>query len=180
MKTILGIFIIWNLFNLPLTTAQEKTKSNPIYPVFNLDQLAPFLPGNNLADIPKSYTPGEKVILSRALELTKFNMVHDAYVFPIWVQHFNGKVIDFYTRLPSYFLHDTFHQSLINRYGKQKNYSLKNSTALYEWEDENIKRIYSGSCTITCFPIFYSAILKNPAQIPSTYVPLFELFKDKI
>lgn len=155
-------------------------KENPIFPVFNLDDLKPFTPGNNISTIPEKYLPGVDIDIAKTLTIKKYNIVHDAYVFPLFVQHYRGKIIDFYTRLPSYFLHDTFHQSLINRYGKQQAYEKKDSTAVYTWDDQNFKRVYSGGCTVSCFPIYYSEIAKNPGQIPTTYKPLIDHFLDSL
>ena len=117
---ILTILLSVNCFSQTTEKNISTKKENPIFPVFNLDDLKPFTPGNNISDIPKKYLPGIDIDIAKTLTIKKFNIVHDAYVFPLFVQHFNGKIIDFYTRLPSYFLHDTFHQSLINRYGKQQ------------------------------------------------------------
>lgn len=171
------------LYILTLTVnysfAQTENNTSNIYPVFNLDELASFEPGKNINDIPKKYGIGSDIKIEKALEVKKYELQHDAYLFPLWVQYFNGKIIDFYTRLPSYFLHDTFHQSLINRYGQQNSYAQKDSTALYTWENEQMKRVYSGGCTITCYPIYYSSMTKVTGKIPSTYRPLLELFYTK-
>jgi len=155
---------------------QPEKKENPVFPVFNLDELNAFEPGRKLSEIPKKFGDGENLKLQRSLEIKKFNLVHEAYVFPIWVQYYDEIIIDFYTRLPSYFLHDTFHQSLINRYGNQNIYALKDSTAVYTWENQKSKRIYSGGCTITCYPIYYAVINKTPGKIPTIYRPLADLF----
>ena len=159
----------------------QKAKENTeLYPIFKLDELAPFRPGKSTNEIPKKYLPGEKVELSKALKITKYNLTHNAYSFPIWIQHYNGMIIDNYARLPSYFLHDTFHQSLINRFGKQKSYILLDSSAIYGWEDESLKRVYSAGCTITCFPIYYSEQTKSLSNIPTTYKPLARHFLDSV
>ena len=177
LKTLIYIFLSLS-FSLNYIVAQTKTEKieNPIYPVFNLDDLSPFSPGGTINSIPKTFGVGEDVKLDKALEIKKFYITHNAYKFPIWVQYFNKTIIDFYTRLPSYFLHDTFHQSLINRYGKQNIYALKDSTAVYTWENDSTKRVYSGGCTITCYPIYYAVINKTPGKIPTTYRSLADHF----
>lgn len=171
--------ILFLTLSINFCFSQTKKEENLIFPVFNLSELAPFEPGKNLKNIPKKYGIGNEVLIEKALSIKKYELKHEAYVFPIWVQYFNGVIIDFFTRPPSYFLHDTFHQSLINRYGKQNVYKLKDSTAVYIWENESIKRVYSGGCTITCYPIYYAATSKLPGQIPTTYKPLTEHFYSK-
>jgi hypothetical protein len=85
------------------------------------------------------------------------------YKFPVFVQVANGQVLDFFARLPAYFLHDVFHQSLINRYGKQDLYFKKDSNAIYIWNDEEgIRFTYSGGCTINCFPIYFAGSSSKP------------------
>jgi hypothetical protein len=74
----------------------------------------------------------------------------------VLVQSKNGVIEDFHVKLPSYFLHDVFFQSLINRYGKQKSYKKFGEEAYYVWEVSALRHIYSAACTITCFPIFYA------------------------
>ena len=107
-------------------------------------------------------------------DINKLNIIQD---YPN-KQFFKDKVLDMYTRLPSYFLHDVFHQSLINRYGKQQKYELKDSTAVYRWDNTpNYTQIYSGACTVTCFPIFYTAIQKDLGEIPPNYKPLIDILK---
>lgn len=180
MQKACTLFFLYLTFFINSTSFAQKVetqqKENPIFPVFNIDDLNAFEPGKKLSDIPSKFGTGENIKIQRALEIKKFTMIHEAYVFPIWVQYFNEIIIDYYTRLPSYFLHDTFHQSLINRYGNQNIYTLKDSTAVYTWENEQTKRIYSGGCTITCYPIFYAVINKTPNKIPTTYKPLADHF----
>jgi hypothetical protein len=170
------LLTLYLTFSIEISLGQESKQATSVYPTFSLNELDPFAPGQKLINIPKKFGTGESVEILKTLKIKKFKLVHDAYFFPIWVQYFNGTIIDFYTRLPSYFLHDTFHQSLINRYGKQQQYALKDSTAVYTWENKSIKRIYSGGCTITCYPIYYTGINKNIGQLPTTYKPLAEHF----
>lgn len=126
---------------------------------FSVDQFKAFMPGEKLSTINKKYKSTEVVFKGGAFVTYKFYVEHIRYKFPILVQTINGIVTDFYARLPYYFLHDVFHQSLINRYGAQDFYQKTEESAIYVWKNkDNVKHIYSGACTITCFPIFYSAI----------------------
>ena len=44
----------------------------------------------------------------------KFYVAHIRYKFPVIVQMKNGKVLDFFAKLPSYFLHDVFLHILLS------------------------------------------------------------------
>lgn len=129
---------------------------------FSVDKFQDFMPGKKISAINKKYKFSEVIFKGGAFVTYKYYVEHIRYRFPILVQFINGEVTDFYARLPYYFLHDIFHQSLINRYGAQDFYQKTEESAIYVWKNKNnIKHIYSGACTITCFPIFYSAIPVN-------------------
>ena len=88
------------------------------------------------------------------------------YRFSVMVQIEGNKVVDFFATLPSYFLHDVFHQSLINRLGKQTRYFYQENSAVYLWKNKKgIDFIYRATCTITCFPIYLAGrpSERNPA-----------------
>lgn len=126
---------------------------------FSVDKFNQFSPGTKLSAINKVYKSSEVVSKEGAFITHKYYVEHIRYRFPILVQTINGVVTDFYARLPYYFLHDIFHQSLINRFGAQDFYKKTEESAIYVWKNKNnLKHIYSGACTITCFPIFYSVI----------------------
>lgn len=117
------------------------------------------MPGKNISDLIKKLKP--KVISSDKSFITyQFYIEHIRYHFVLLVQTSQGVVTDFHARLPQYFLHDIYHQSLINRFGKQDIYKKTEESAIYIWKNKNnIAHTYSGTCTITCFPIFYSAAI---------------------
>lgn len=144
---------------------------------FSLDKFNLFMPGKTLAEIEKTY-PKKEFMLSRGSYKTyKFYVEHIRYRFPILVQFKEGVVTDFHARLPTYFLHDIFHQSLLNRYGKQDVYKNKKEQSIYIWKNkDNIRHYYVGACTITCFPIFYAArrIDKNNT---GDYAPILQQLK---
>ncbi len=180
MRFILLLFFIFSIEKASsqnLTNIEKNAKTeNPVFPIFKITELDSFIPGNKVSDIPQRFGKSQKLVIQKTLQIRKYQIRHDAYFFPIWIQFYNNKILDFYTRLPSYFLHDTFHQTLINRNGPQSTYILKNSTALYTWDTPIKKSVYSGGCTITCFPIFYAEVDKTRAGVPSTYKPLYEHF----
>lgn len=123
---------------------------------FSVDTLNELFPGKAVADIQSKYGKGEEINLAAGLKTHKFNVAHIRYKFPVLIQEKDGVVQDMFARLPSYFLHDIFLQSLVNRMGKQTNYKKVEEEAFYIWEKDGFKHVYSAACTITCFPIFYS------------------------
>ena len=44
------------------------------------------------------------------VRIYRFYVDQIRYKFPVFVQLDQGKALDFYAKLPSYFLHDVFHQ----------------------------------------------------------------------
>ena len=126
---------------------------------FSLDTLKKFYPGTELSAIQKEFGKGETISSGGAAKSYKFYVAQLRYKFPVFVTVSQNKVVDFFARLPTYFLHDIFHQSLINRYGKQDEYSKVKRNGLYIWNNENgVKLTYLGSCTITCFPQYLHGV----------------------
>ena len=123
---------------------------------FSIDTLADFFPGKDLTTIEGKYGKGEDMGKENGQQTLKYQVAHLRYKFPVIVQVKEGMIEDSLARLPSYFLHDIFFQSLVNRYGKQTSYKRTGEEAYYTWEIPPLKHVYSAACTITCFPIFYS------------------------
>jgi len=136
---------------------------------FSLDTLADFYPGKKFNDMEKKYGKGE-LTLKETIPIYKFYVAHIRYKFPVFVRIFNGESVSFFARLPSYFLHDVFHQSLINRYGKQDEYTKIENMAVYLWKNkDNIKFIYQGQCTLNCFPMYITGeMVQPPENFPGT------------
>lgn len=135
----------------------SEAKVDPPNYNFSLDKFNDFMPGSSLADIQKIHGEGTKISEGQGGIIYRFHVSHIRYKFPVFVQLKGSKVGDFFARLPSYFLHDVFHQSLINRIGAQNKYYKKENNAVYIWDNvSGNTHIYSGSCTITCFPIYYA------------------------
>lgn len=146
---------------------------------FSLDKFQKFMPGSSLEEIKKEYPNSEKMFKTGNFTTHRFYISHIRYRFAVLVQELNGKVVDFYAKLPSYFLHDVFHQSLINRIGKQDKYVLENEHAIYQWSNaNNFTHTYSGACTITCFTIFY-AVKTNDASLGSNYKSVLDQLNQK-
>jgi len=144
---------------------------------FTLQKLEPFTPGKKASTIPNTLGKADTVEDNGDTKILRYSISHVRYKFPVYVQIKKGIILDFFAKLPTYFLHDTFHQSLINKYGKQSKYHRQENDALYVWNDiENIKIIYSGSCTVTCFPNYVSFIQKTNKK--GDYVPLVQKFSN--
>lgn len=125
---------------------------------FSLDSLKVFFPDSTLEQMTQAHGAFELMEDKENIRLVRFNVAHLRYRFPVFVQlNAEGKPLDFFARLPSYFLHDVFHQSIINRFEKQNHFLNKEGTAIYKWDKRNgMNLIYSATCTITCFPIYLS------------------------
>ena len=163
MKIIL-FFLIFFLTNVFISQAKVDAYNYN----FSLDQLKQFQPGNRISDIK------DLVFLTKKddYSLTQTEIIYERYRIPIYIQAYKDVILDFFARLPSYFLHDIFHQSLINRLGKQTAYIKKESAALYIWKTQDgLTHYYQGSCTINCFPEFYSVVGPN---FPPDVVPFLE------
>lgn len=147
------LFILPCLISMfqPLNAKVEAANYN-----FSLDTLSEFFPGKTAAALDQKYGKGELMSDEAGIRTLKYYVAHTRYKFPVIIQSKEGVVEDFFARLPSYFLHDVFFQSLVNRYGKQETYKKVGEEAVYTWSKEGNRHIYSAACTITCFPIFYA------------------------
>lgn len=153
----LSFISIFSLFFSPLCAKVDPPNYN-----FSFEILELFKPGTSLSDIQKKWGDGEIMEKNNNSEMRKYYIAHVRYKFPVLVQFFESKITDSYARLPSYFLHDVFHQTLINRLGPQNSFSNKDQTSLYQWIDKDgIIYQYEGACTITCFPLYFSMELEN-------------------
>lgn len=151
MLKLLFILPCFSLMFQPLNAKVESPNYN-----FELTSLDDFYPGKFISEIEKKY--GRSEVLGKESELTtqKFLVKHPRYNVSAILQEKSGEVQDVFFRLPSYFLHDSFFQSLVNRLGKQSTYKKVGEEAFYVWNKDSLRHVYSAACTITCFPIFYA------------------------
>lgn len=152
----------------PLNAKVEAPNYN-----FSLEALDIFYPGKKIEEIEGRYGKGELLNDARGIKTYKFYVAHIRYKFPVIVQLRENSVLDFFARLPNYFLHDVYFQSLVNRFGKQTSYKKVLEEAFYVWDKAPLKHIYSAACTITCFPIFYTVHPTEP-----DFKPLINQMKD--
>ena len=142
----------------PLNAKVESPNYN-----FELSSLDDFYPGKFVSEIEKKFNKGEAMGKEGELTTQKFIIKHQRYLISAIVQEKSGEIQDVLFLLPSYFLHDVFFQSLVNRLGKQTIYKRIGEEAYYVWTKDSFRHVYSAACTITCFPIFY-AIEKSNGQ----------------
>ena len=174
MNRIILSFAILLTFNTPTKNAFSKVEP-PNYN-FSLDTLKDFYPESDVKEVEKKYGAPEVMSGGGGNLTLKFYVSHIRYKFPVLVQTQDGKIVDMFAKLPSYFLHDIFHQSLINRFGKQDEYKKYGEEAIYKWNKTSLTHVYSGACTITCFPIFYS-VFPTTIKPEKPFTPLIELMK---
>ena len=166
-------FVFTKILIFTLFISNCLAKVDPPNYNFSLDALEIFNPGKNLNDIQKKYGKGELIEATGDLKTYKFYVAQIRYKFPVYVQVFKGISLDFFARLPTYFSHDLFHQSIINRIGKQDKFFKVEANALYQWLNKNGNTYnYSGTCTITCFPLYFSTNTENPPIEVSGYNPM--------
>jgi hypothetical protein len=163
---------IFYWFFLILFIHPSWSKVTPPNYDFSLEAMKVFYPQQDFKAIEGKYGKSELYEDRGTSKVYRFNVAQIRYKFPVFVQvGQDGKVTDFFARLPSYFSHDIFHQTLIDSFGKQDEYSRKNKTALYIWNNKNnFKIYYAGACTITCFPIYLAigmAQLNDGTKTPS-------------
>ena len=144
---------------------------------FSLETLKDFYPDSDIKELEKKYGAAEIMSSSGGNLTLRFYVAHLRYKFAVIVQAQDGKVLDMFAKLPSYFLHDIFHQSLINRLGKQNEYKKVGEEAVYKWNGSSLTHVYSGACTITCFPIFYS-VFPTVIKPEKPFTPLIEQMKN--
>jgi hypothetical protein len=156
------LILPWLIINFqPLNAKVEAPNYN-----FSVDTLKDFYPGSRTEEIEKKYGKGSVERSDGGVQTLKYFVSHIRYKFPVLIQVSEGAVLDMYARLPQYFLHDIFLQSLVNRLGKQTSYVKTGEAAHYIWDSTDLQHIYDGACTITCFPIFY-AVEKKESQVKS-------------
>ena len=153
------------------------TQASPSDSNFFIDSLQVFYPGSKLSLIQSQHGVGELTEELKDSQIYRFSVRAKGYQFPLLVQVKDGIVLDFLLRLPSYFYHDTFHQGLIGRMGKQDHYLKKENTAIYRWNNTTGYRIYyTAACTLVCFPISLSGMIRLPPPDLKSYIPLFYRF----
>lgn len=163
---------------LILSAQFASAKVDPPNYDFSLDKLKIFMPGQSLKEIEKEYPKKELVFKNPPFMTYKFYVEHIRYRFAILVQFKGDVVTDFHARLPAYFLHDVFHQSLINRLGNQDVYKKVEEQATYVWNNKDgNKHIYNGGCSMTCFPIFY-AVKPTKHQFGMGYKAVIEKLQE--
>ena len=157
------------LCSLILSSSLHSKVEPPNYD-FSLDKFDEYMPGKKIKNDDKKNLTFNK----KGFKTYKVYIEHIRYKFPLFVQTKDDVITDFFARLPAYFLHDIFHQSLINRLGNQDVYKKVEEQAVYVWKNKKgLRHFYSGGCSITCFPIYYS-VKKDKNDFGAGFTPLIE------
>lgn len=100
---------------------------------------------------------------------------YKSYRYPLFVQSYNGVIVDFYLTFPSFMIHDRIHEYLIKIWGNQDFYKQSSLSAIYQWnKNSKFISIYEANCSITCFPVFLTMHQKN---LPNKLQPLWFQFQ---
>lgn len=145
---------------------------------FSMDTLADFFPNKDQATLESKYGKGEVLRDDGQVKMVRFMVAQIRYVFPVVVQLAQGKVVDMHARLPSYFLHDIFHHSLIKRWGPQQTHQRVDEEAFYEWKNSEQIIRYGATCTITCFPTYLS-VQPSAEKMPGGLRAIAELLDSR-
>ncbi len=145
---------------------------------FSLDSLAGFFPGQAVSALAAKHGQPEKLGDEGGSLTLRYQVAMPMYKFPVVVQAQGDKILDMHATLPSYFLHDVFLQSLVNRWGKQQKYVRVDEEAFYQWKDAEKEVSYGASCTITCFPVYLS-VAPAADKAPSGFKPWRERLRVK-
>ncbi|MBF0299858.1 MAG: hypothetical protein HQK51_14120 [Oligoflexia bacterium] len=158
---------------------------------FKFKMLYPFFPKKDFSEVKKMYEKNGLISLGVAVGtgtgtganenvvIYKVYLKHQTFRFPIFFHEYQGKIVDFFVSLPSYFLHDPFLQDLQKEFGIQSKYSTLNGTSIYIWNeskaDRDIKFVYGSTCTITCFPLYFAGTIKDEKSKPPGYTSLLDM-----
>ncbi len=162
MRFILTV-LVYSLLNVVFCKAQT------------LDSLQDFTIGNAFNNELKEKS--EVLLFDKKSNIT-------LYFLPIRTKSFHLNVtyqlqgdilLDFFVSFPSYLLHDEVFTSLWGRYGKQDEYLLNDATAVYRWHKKaNENMVYVASCSITCFPVYWTVFDSNRFDAKSKEKPIFQ------
>lgn len=167
------IIILLGLIFFSTPIVKVNAKVDPPNYDFSIDALNLFMPSQSKNVIEKKYGDGSFISRKGNYQTKKYYVTHIRYRFAIFVQYKQDKVVDFHASLPTYFLHDIFHQSLINRIGKQDKYHNTSEQSVYIWKNKKGNRhVYAGACTITCFPLYYAVY---PSESIDGHKPIIKM-----
>ena len=175
--------LLLTLFVISYSYSASAPKSAPtnktIFEVEFLNKiLNQIVPGKPILDNPASP-------LGPLITFRKFSDIHEikfvswqyqTYRYPLFIQVYNQQISDFYLTFPSFMLHDSIFEALIQKWGKQQYYQRNNFSAIYHWKNINaglFAAIYEANCSITCFPVSLSL---QSLSMPKEVLPLWQQF----
>lgn len=142
---------------------------------FELKLLERFLPGNDYtkleADKTLSLIPFEK---NGDNQIIQTKLISSHYIIEIYLQINSGQITSSFIKFPQHFSHDQLLDQLQKQYKKQDQFTRKDMSALYTWNNREGKNIlYHGTCTISCFPLFIEFV-----QSDGKSTTLYQKFND--
>jgi hypothetical protein len=142
---------------------------------FNFTELEIFAPDKDFQVIAKKFPKNQIIEIGDTDGIKKLliKVIAKHYSYDVLLHTYQNKNLDFFVRLPSYFLHDFFHQDILDKFGKQTEYKKIKKTGIYRWEKNGVINIYKATCTITCFPIAFTAYKKK--YLIEKFVPFAQL-----
>lgn len=87
-----------------------------------------FMPSQNFETIEKKYGKGKLQNLNKTLTEYKFNLKAQGFTFPIFIQVYQSKVVDFFSKLPSFFITTNFIKQLLKDTENKNPISIKKIT----------------------------------------------------
>lgn len=159
MKTfLLIIFSSLNLIHAKITP--------PNYD-FTLQTVESFFPSKSVEDIKKNFPKFQTMEDNGDSKILKIKVVKKEYSFEVYIQSKKDVVTDAYFKMPQYFNHDQLLKMLQDKWKKQDKFKNKDRSSLYVWFNRDQQNIlYHGSCSITCFPVFFEVVSSDPSVTP--------------
>lgn len=146
---------------------------------FNLELFAPLLPGQNWESTSKQLKKVETLQEQGSSKIIKAIFFDDQKnMFQAFVQINQNIISDSFIRPPTHMDHNEFLKALQKKYGKQNFFKNKDRSSMYVWDKiPDLKIVYQGSCSLSCFAMFISfASLQNKSN-PSLFEQLDEFTK---
>jgi hypothetical protein len=141
---------------------------------FTLKSIDNFTPGKNIEEVKKENPKFDVFSDNGSQKILRFKLKRTNYTLDLYTQVKKDIITDVFVRLPQFFIHDLFLADLQKKWKKQDRFVRHDRTAVYVWlNKDNTNIVYSGSCSITCFPLFLE-IVSTDKSVEPMYVKLNE------
>lgn len=127
-----------------------------------IESLKNFSPGSAIKMIQEEYGKGREYFRDGDDSIYRFILPGKKFNVTLFVRFKGDVATALWASLPTHLQHHLFHQALIAKHGKQDRYFKKENSGVYIWErDKNTRLIYSGQCTLFCFPLYLAIFSKE-------------------